>query len=1075
MPGRIYALLVGINDYAPPVRTLAGCRHDVDRFHDYLRRHVAPASLAVEVLQDQAATRAGIVEAFRSHLGQAGEDDVALFQFCGHGARWASDPAFKEFYPDGRDEGLVCFDSRPGGYDLADKELAVLIGEVAPRVSQMAVILDCCHSGSGTRGADALRGLIPRLTDEVTTARPLESYLGGHYARLRDAKHPLAIPTARHILLAACERGQLAQESQEPSGVFTSTLLEVLERSGGDLSYADVFARCRAAVRSRAFDQDPQFETFGRFDAGAGFLGRTTPRRHRRFTAWCDAGVWTVECGAIHGVPSAGAGAVTMALYREDDETTPTGTASVVQVGAQASELALEFDSAENTRYRAEMMSLPAPPVPVAFAGDETSREAVQALFDDDPVARVMLVAAQTPTRYALIAADGRVVLTETGRGIEIASADLTGSAPERAAAALLPPLKHVLAWERLLALQNPATKLDAAKVELVFEEERDGGGTEIHLGPDATLRCTRAGDDWRQIRGRFKVRNRTGQPLHVMLAYFSSDYGIYPQRNEPVPAGGEWMTLWGDQPMEFFYLEDGVHESFEPFRLIVSTEKVDDFLLAQEKLELGQAATRAIGTVKPPGEPFHRNEWFTRPFTVHVVRQIDQVGAADTSVAGGQIVVMGHPAVTATIHLGAARGSARGISQAPDFSRAYEAHGLRLLDFAAARGGDGLGMLELTDIRNAASLKDTPLEIALTVPLGEDEGILPVVYDGQHVLLGGTPRKEPDGSIRVTIDHLAGPSAGQRGLGDSLKLYFLKTWLKREHVNQLRWVEFRADGTIHHQASGLADKVAAATRVLLLVHGIIGDTAGMAAGVKACGLEGQFDLVLTYDYENLSTPIDATARQLKDQLRAAGFHDRDDKQLTLLVHSMGGLVSRWLIEREQGNRIVDHLVMCGTPNHGSPFGHIDEARKVLTMLTGLALNYLPALIPFSSALLFALNRSQALTPTLEQMHPASEFIRTLNHSDDPGIPYTILAGDVATWQEPGDALSGQLLGKLGQGMVFDTLFANQAHDIAVGVESILGVQGERRHPPVRRNVACHHMNYFVSQPGQQALMSVAW
>ena len=37
-------------------------------------------------------------------------------------------------------------------------------------------------------------------------------------------------------------------------------------------------------------------------------------------------------------------------------------------------------------------------------------------------------------------------------------------------------------------------------------------------------------------------------------------------------------------------------------------------------------------------------------------------------------------------------------------------------------------------------ALTDDPLEIELNVPLGADEGLLPFVYDGQHVLLGGDP-----------------------------------------------------------------------------------------------------------------------------------------------------------------------------------------------------------------------------------------------------------------------------------------------------------------------------------------------
>jgi triacylglycerol esterase/lipase EstA (alpha/beta hydrolase family) len=121
---------------------------------------------------------------------------------------------------------------------------------------------------------------------------------------------------------------------------------------------------------------------------------------------------------------------------------------------------------------------------------------------------------------------------------------------------------------------------------------------------------------------------------------------------------------------------------------------------------------------------------------------------------------------------------------------------------------------------------------------------------------------------------------------------------------------------------------------VLLLIHGIIGNTDGIVQGLKLARdadgetVDQKFDLVLTYDYENLSTPIAETAVKLKQQLADAGLRDGDDKCPTLLVHSMGGLVSRWFIEREGGNRVVDHLVMFGTPNAGSPLGKVDMARR---------------------------------------------------------------------------------------------------------------------------------------------------
>jgi len=193
------------------------------------------------------------------------------------------------------------------------------------------------------------------------------------------------------------------------------------------------------------------------------------------------------------------------------------------------------------------------------------------------------------------------------------------------------------------------------------------------------------------------------------------------------------------------------------------------------------------------------------------------------------------------------------------------------------------------------------------------------------------------------------------------------------------------------------------------------------------------------------------------------------------LVHSMGGLVARCFIEQKGGNKVVDHLVMCGTPNNGSPFGKVDSARKILNVLTGLAVNYFPPFIPFSSAVLLLLNRSKKITPTLKQMNPESDFIKTLNASEDPGIRYTILAGDVDEYKEPSDQFSAKMLAKAGQSFIFEALFSRKANDIAVSVESILGVESTRTIAPTRKNVACHHLNYFVSEAGQKALQAVEW
>lgn len=1117
MSQKVFALLVGINDYAPEVGKLSGCLNDVDHFRDYLNGSFDNTTLAIEVLKDADATRDNIVKLFRTHLGKAKADDVAVFQYCGHGARWSAAKEFNEFYPDGKDEGLVCYDSRrdKGVYpfDLADKELAVLLAEVAANNPHLAVILDCCHSGSGTRDADAFSQLKARQTHEVFSERPLDSYLDGYYEKLRKKGAALSIPRSKHILLAACDRKQKAYEAPDRSGLFTSTMLTVLQTSGSDITYADLFTRCRSEIRRKAENQTPQFETGEDFNALSGFLGRNASSATRLYSVYFNNGAWTVDAGALHGLPTEADKTVGLALYAEDNRAQLVGRASTTLVGPQKSELQLDFEGDQNSRYYAEMTSLPVAPIPVFLDGEEPGKAVLRNAAN--PSFGVELTDTPNGTRYSIVARQATFMLKqrELDRDIQGVKEFSEGSANM-----MLSVAKHVVQWERGLALQNHSTQIDTSLVEFLYAEKLEDGQEFIYPDGEITLDFVKSEEQWKEIRGKIKARNRTQQTLHCLLTYFSPSYGIHILRNDPVPPGEEFVTLWGEDKEDYFYLEENENQSLENFKLIVSTERVDDFLLAQQDLEMGKvvSATRAIGTVKPMKKVAYENDWLTKDLRIKVVRQIDRVGTKDASVAKGKIVVKSHPAVQANVSLRAAavptrsaavptrsaavptrsaavptrsaavptrsaavptRSAAvptRGIEEDSDFYKALERQGLEMLNFAGTRG-DNESILELTDIQNASSLKEHPLEIEVRVPLKEDEAILPFVFDGQHVLLGGDAYKDENGNTRISIDHIPELPDNRRSLGSALKLYFFKTYLKQESVNQLRWVEFKPDGTFAYQKSNVADKVSAAQNVLLLVHGIIGDTEAMAKGVQETGLAQKFDLVLTYDYENLSTPIQETALKLKSQLTAVGLHEHDTKKLTLLVHSMGGLVTRWFIEREGGNKMVDHLVMCGTPNNGSPFGKIDGARKILNVLTGLAVNYVPMFIPFSGTVLLLLNRSKNITPTLEQMNPSSDFIKTLNASEDPGIRYTILAGDVDTYEEPSDQFFAKMLAKVGQSSVFEALFGMKANDIAVSVESILGVESGRANVPARTNVACHHLNYFVSPAGQQALKAVQW
>ena len=120
------------------------------------------------MLRNHDATRNALIGAIRSHLGRAVAGDVALFWFSGHGGQEPVPQHYWQTEPSGYLQTLVCCDSRLAGPDgrrvpdLLDKELDLLLDEVAARGPHVAVVLDSCHAEGATRDPDvSVRGIGP--------------------------------------------------------------------------------------------------------------------------------------------------------------------------------------------------------------------------------------------------------------------------------------------------------------------------------------------------------------------------------------------------------------------------------------------------------------------------------------------------------------------------------------------------------------------------------------------------------------------------------------------------------------------------------------------------------------------------------------------------------------------------------------------------------------------------------------------------------------------------------------------------------------------------------------------------
>ena len=233
---RCRALLIGINVYAAKnVPPLEGCLNDVVEMKRLLEQRYGFPPGQITVLTDAQATRERIMQALQRLIQDAKKGDWVCIHYAGHGSQ-ATDTDGDE--ADGLDETLVPHDGRTEGVaDITDDELRDRLDQLAAKVDIVRVVLDSCHSGTGTRKT----GLMPRHIPP-DDKRP-ELYVAVR-KRLTSSHRGGADDAAKmkHVLLAGAASNQTALDGRIPDeggrahGAFTYALLRSIGRSGADRS-----------------------------------------------------------------------------------------------------------------------------------------------------------------------------------------------------------------------------------------------------------------------------------------------------------------------------------------------------------------------------------------------------------------------------------------------------------------------------------------------------------------------------------------------------------------------------------------------------------------------------------------------------------------------------------------------------------------------------------------------------------------------------------------------------------------------------------------------------------------------
>jgi hypothetical protein len=254
------ALLIGIDHYAPPAGAtlpvstaghspdsrfasgatwtdLNGPLVDVLSMQVLLKQSFGFQDL--RVLDEQQATRQGILAAIDQLVTDTHPGDLVVFYFAGHGSQRLDTLSSKNHL----DETIVPTDAWKGTEDIRDKELALRFDKIVyGKHAHLTAIYDSCHSGTMARGiTNSVQRFLPYDDRDVADEKKRDP------STVTDLDLKQIPQNGDSVIIAAASSTQSAVEAKYPGddqfhGAFTRALVRVLQSSTQTLSANDLVA-----------------------------------------------------------------------------------------------------------------------------------------------------------------------------------------------------------------------------------------------------------------------------------------------------------------------------------------------------------------------------------------------------------------------------------------------------------------------------------------------------------------------------------------------------------------------------------------------------------------------------------------------------------------------------------------------------------------------------------------------------------------------------------------------------------------------------------------------------------------
>ncbi len=283
------ALLVGIERYPPAVHwpELSGPRADVNAMREVLIGRFGFRAEDIAELLDETATHKGIQAGLDRLVEKSAPGELILFYFAGHGSSLPDDNGDEL---GGWDDTLVPYDACVGTHrdnDIRDDEIERWIARANKKTDQVALIFDCCSSGTNTRdenpGMSRYLSAFDRTGDckDDIASRGIDAPRVGTPLPAETKGSGWVQPRGRYVSLSACRDKEAAFELRvggadgeaHVRGLFTVSLIEELSTIDPDASWSDLMLRVSSRVAARVARQTPVIEGalagYSLFHAGA--------------------------------------------------------------------------------------------------------------------------------------------------------------------------------------------------------------------------------------------------------------------------------------------------------------------------------------------------------------------------------------------------------------------------------------------------------------------------------------------------------------------------------------------------------------------------------------------------------------------------------------------------------------------------------------------------------------------------------------------------------------------------------------------------------------------------------------